>query len=579
MNEQELSSLSCEISKLTRSVKTHFKNPKTLQVHIKQLNKLEQQLIEINKKLKAQDSTINKIISSIKDATENITSTSLNTAKATAKFGLSGLANATKITAFVGGLVAGDAVGKIVGIDFFSQLAGVMIEQPLSSLGDNISNLSERIKIISKEQKITEKEALKQLNIAFIIKTEQLILQCHKLKEFINKCTENEAFYQKVTNSKFPKLKTIEKEVEQLTQEIRQDFHSREIEVMKQRFEQIENAQARFAQIEKDLSDIVESLRAIANGSIVFDSDAIENLLTTLNQEIIYLRICSTSGIILGLNDREETIKDIDCRFIQVHSNIKKIILEADKKYDRAKNMLCKANRRKEASNTKSKEKHNIQQELAELSRESSKSKSNSLIPILMGLIVLSFGSWIGWNFFNSRQVQNKAEKLLSEVQDINKTSDIHNLQTYQDKIKKSILLLETIPDAPGSDYKKVNNDISKLHSQLNAVEQKIKASNRLSEQANKDLGTAESLAMEASIIVQNPPHPLEIWQQAQGKWQESIKLLEAIPENLPAYVQAQEKLVTYQTNYAAITKRIEIEQNASNTINKVEDLAKQSIE
>ena len=69
------------------------------------------------------------------------------------------------------------------------------------------------------------------------------------------------------------------------------------------------------------------------------------------------------------------------------------------------------------------------------------------------------------------------------------------------------------------------------------------------------------------------------MWQQAQGKWQESIKLLEAIPENLPAYVQAQEKLVTYQTNYAALTKRIEIEQNASNTINNTEDLAKQSVE
>ncbi len=196
-----------------------------------------------------------------------------------------------------------------------------------------------------------------------------------------------------------------------------------------------------------------------------------------------------------------------------------------------------------------------------------------------MWFIILSFGSWIGWNFFNSRQVQNKAEQLLSEVQDIDKTSDIHNLQNYQDKIKKSILLLETIPDAPGSDYKKVNNDISKLHSQLTAVEQKIKASNQLSEQANKDLEAAQKLATEASSIVQNPPHPLEIWQQAQGKWQESIKLLEAIPENLPAYVQAQEKLVTYQTNYAALTKRIEIEQNASNTINNAKDLAKQSVE
>jgi CII-binding regulator of phage lambda lysogenization HflD len=139
--------------------------------------------------------------------------------------------------------------------------------------------------------------------------------------------------------------------------------------------------------------------------------------------------------------------------------------------------------------------------------------------------------------------------------------------------------LLESISDVPGSNYKKVKNNIINLQSKLNTVEQKIKASNQLSEQANKDLEAAQRLAMEASIIVQNPPHPLEIWQQAQAKWQESIKLLEAIPENLPAYVQAQEKLVTYQTNYAALTKRIEIEQKASDTINTIEDLAKQSVE
>jgi hypothetical protein len=576
MNEQELSSLSIEISELARSVKIYFKNPESLQENVNQLNKFEQRLIEINKKLKSQDSNKNKILSSIKDATENITSTSVNTVKATAKFGLSGLAIATKITGFVGGTVAGNAVGKVVGIDLLSQVAGFLIEQPLSSLGDNISNISEKIKIISKEQKITEKEAINQLVIAFSIKIEQITVQCSNLKQFLNKTITDDLFFRKITTPKLPKLETIEKEVEQLTQEIKQDFRLREIEVIKKQFEK---AHKRLVQIEKALSYIIEIIRTKLNEYTVFDSDAMENLLTTLNQEIIYLRICPIKGIVLCLNGKEETIKDIDNRFNQVNANVKKLIFETNKKYDRAKNMLCKANRRKEASTTKSKEKHNSKQELTESSKEIDKSKSSSLIPILMGLIVLSFGSWIGWNFFNSKQVQNKAGQLLVEVRDIDKTSDIHSLQNYQEKIKKSILLLESISDVPGSNYKKVKNNIINLQSKLNTVEQKIKASNQLSEQANKDLEAAQRLAMEASIIVQNPPHPLEIWQQAQAKWQESIKLLEAIPENLPAYVQAQEKLVTYQTNYAALTKRVEIEQNASNTITTIEDLAKQSVE
>lgn len=588
MNEQELSSLSIEISELARSIKIYFKNPESLQENISQLNKFEQRLKVINKKLKAHDSTINKIIRSIKEA--NITSTSLNTAKSTAKFGLSGLAKATKITGFIGGFVAGDAVGKVTNIEFFSQLAGFLIEQPLSSLGDNISNLSERIKIISKEQKISEEDALKQIVIALSLKVEQIITQCINFKAFINKSINDELFFEKITTPRVPNLEIIKKEIKQLTQEIQQDIRPGEIEIIKKQIEEIENARTKLFSIEEKLSNILEIIRTKTNDCIIFDSEAMENLLTTLNQEIIYIRICPNHGIALCLTGKEETLKDIEYRFNSSKKNVRNLIGDANKRYDRAKTMLCKTKQKKKVvtHTTKEKDKDNSKQENTETSKkvtesntkkESSKSKSNSLIPILMGLIVLSFGSWIGWNFFNSRQVQNKAEKLLAEVQDIDKTSNIHNLQNYQNKIKKSILLLESIPDAPGSDYKKVNKHISKLHSQLNAVEQKIKASNQLSEQANKDLEAAQKLATEASSIVQNPPHPLEIWQQAQGKWQESIKLLEAIPENLPAYVQAQEKLVTYQTNYAALTKRIEIEQNASNTINNAEDLAKQSVE
>jgi hypothetical protein len=591
MNEQKLSSLSIEISELARSIKVYFKNQESLQDNINQLNHFEQRLIGINKDLQAQDSTINKILISIKDATENITSTSLNTVKATAKFGLEGVAIATKIGGVVGGTVAGNAVGKAVGIDWLSELAGLLIEQPLSSLGENISNLSEKIKIISKEQKISEKEAFKQIVIAFSLKIEQITIQCSNLKQFLNKTITDDLLFQKITTPSFPKLETIEKEVEHLTQEIKQDFRLREIEVMKNQFEQIENAQARLIQIEKILLSIVENLRNRIDECLVLDSEAMENLLTFLNQEIIYIRICPIQGISLCLTGREETIKDIDNRFNQIHQNVKKLIPESNRRYERAKNILCKANRRKEAYKDRDRGKEISKQKLTSVSKKNyepsnaasrkqvSEAKNNSPLPILMWLIILAFCSWIGWNFFNSKQVQNKTEQLLLEVRDIDKNSDIPSLKNYQEKIKKSILMLETIPDAPGSDYKKIKNNIINLQSKLNTVEQKIKASNQLSEQANKDLEAAQRLAMEASIIVQNPPHPLEIWQQAQAKWQESIKLLEAIPENLPAYVQAQEKLVTYQTNYAALTKRVEIEQNASNTITTIEDLAKQSVE
>ncbi|MEG4229083.1 hypothetical protein QUA35_23565 [Microcoleus sp. N9_B2] len=88
------------------------------------------------------------------------------------------------------------------------------------------------------------------------------------------------------------------------------------------------------------------------------------------------------------------------------------------------------------------------------------------------------------------------------------------------------------------------------------------------------NLAAAQKLAMEAAVMTQNPPHPLENWQQVQGKWQESIKLLEAIPDNSLVATQAQEKLSVYRTNYQAITNRIVTEQKAATNLEAAQKLA-----
>ena len=88
------------------------------------------------------------------------------------------------------------------------------------------------------------------------------------------------------------------------------------------------------------------------------------------------------------------------------------------------------------------------------------------------------------------------------------------------------------------------------------------------------NLEAAKEIAMEASILVQSPPHPIEVWQQAQTKWQESINLLETIPENSLVYAQAQEKLATYQNHYSTITGRILIEQTAAENFEVAQQLA-----
>ena len=84
-------------------------------------------------------------------------------------------------------------------------------------------------------------------------------------------------------------------------------------------------------------------------------------------------------------------------------------------------------------------------------------------------------------------------------------------------------------------------------------------ASIELNLQASQQLKTAETLAMEAAVIVQKPPHPLSIWLEAQTKWQQAVNLLQTIPENATVASTAQQKLQSYQSNYQVISKRVEL--------------------
>lgn len=79
-----------------------------------------------------------------------------------------------------------------------------------------------------------------------------------------------------------------------------------------------------------------------------------------------------------------------------------------------------------------------------------------------------------------------------------------------------------------------------------------------LNEKKAKDnFELSQKLAIEAAILVQNPPHPPKVWKQAQLKWQEAIQLLESIPAGTFISKKAQEKLSSYKTNYAAVSTQV----------------------
>jgi hypothetical protein len=92
-----------------------------------------------------------------------------------------------------------------------------------------------------------------------------------------------------------------------------------------------------------------------------------------------------------------------------------------------------------------------------------------------------------------------------------------------------------------------------------------------------ESLQRARRLAWEAALLVQQPPHPAERWQQARSKWRQAIRLLEAIPPNAAVARDAQRKLAEYRPKYDAITQRLTDEEMATENFEQAQTVAWQA--
>jgi hypothetical protein len=91
---------------------------------------------------------------------------------------------------------------------------------------------------------------------------------------------------------------------------------------------------------------------------------------------------------------------------------------------------------------------------------------------------------------------------------------------------------------------------------------------------ATANFRSALKLGIEASALVQSPPHPLIVWQQAKTKWQQAITLLANIPEKTSVTARAKQKLIRYQINYNAISQKVVVEKKALANLESAHKLA-----
>ncbi|MBE9144623.1 tetratricopeptide repeat protein [Planktothrix mougeotii] len=182
---------------------------------------------------------------------------------------------------------------------------------------------------------------------------------------------------------------------------------------------------------------------------------------------------------------------------------------------------------------------------------------------ILGGLAVFGVTTFLGMQWINSQQEQiiTQIQTQISELES-KKVSDLNTLKVAKNQLAAVSERLEHTPKLP---IFPEPFQLQNLRSKAEKLETQLKPQT----QALENLETAQKLAMSASVLVQNPPHPAQVWLDAQQQWQQVIDLLKAIPKTTYVYPEAQKKLISYQQNYAIIRYRAEQANQAVQLNNK----------
>ncbi|MDJ0675876.1 MAG: hypothetical protein QNJ36_10920 [Calothrix sp. MO_167.B42] len=389
-------------------------------------------------------------------------------------------------------------------------------------------------------------------------KVEEWIKWCDYLQERAEEILNNT---QLLSHIKSELLKpSVNEQVHNIDNYFQNNLDFGNYHIFKQQFETITNAQYQLTELQEQLNQIIytieqhESIIDILFGISSFFGNRGFNL-EWLNDE---------HGLILSSKDEFKSVADIldECKSLKEKSLY--LILQANTLRGEAE------------QNLKNLQQENFGKEFT--GSDSSTSQINNptvvykLKPIIFivvsSLIVFLFGTGIGKEKFSPIQQMNlNSNNKQDAVADLQSAKKIamsaaimvqnppHSQEVWQKaKIKwqQSINLLESIPEGTLVSTE-VKNKLAIYRVNYKMINQRIMTEKK----AAINWKNSQKIAMSAAIMVQNPPHPPEVWQKAKFKWQQSINLLESIPEGTFYSQQAKHKLSTYKNNYVTITKRL----------------------
>jgi tetratricopeptide (TPR) repeat protein len=164
----------------------------------------------------------------------------------------------------------------------------------------------------------------------------------------------------------------------------------------------------------------------------------------------------------------------------------------------------------------------------------------------LVGLGVIGGGIWGAQAW-----VVGRSATVLEQARQASQVPNPKVLAAAQRDLTQQIQWLQWVPPWPGFGGQAAQAQLPFLQAQAAQLDRALKLAQALK--------TAEAAAMDAALLVQNPPHLPARWQQARDKWQQAIAALERAPQDGPEAIALQGKLATYRDNRAAIERQLAV--------------------
>lgn len=164
----------------------------------------------------------------------------------------------------------------------------------------------------------------------------------------------------------------------------------------------------------------------------------------------------------------------------------------------------------------------------------------------LLGLGAIGGGLWGAQAW-----VVGRSGALLDRARQASQAATLPALTSAHQDLTQQIQWLQWVPSWPGFGGQAAQAQLPFLQTQAAQLDRSLKLA-----QAFK---TAEAAAMDAALLVQNPPHPPAVWRNAQDKWQQAIQALERAPQDGPEAIAVQGKLAAYRNNRVAIERQLAV--------------------